>query len=374
MILHLIETGGPGGAEQMLLRLSDEYGRKGVSQMVCLRKEGWLADEVRKRGLPLEIEPTRKLPDFGWLRKFSQLSKARKITAIHAHEFAMNVRGALLGRYLGVPVVATVHGRGYYAEKWIRRQAYRLVSRSANLIAVSEDIRRHLISRCGIKSHRVSLILNGVDIDHFKPDEEKRRVFRNLFDVSDDHMLLGCIGSYYPVKGHYYLIEAMKGLTAIDRNVKLVLAGQGPLREELHRQAAERGLKDSVVIAGYIEDIPGLLSALDIFVMPSLSEGLPLALLEAAASKRSILATNVGGIPEIVTHMESGWLVPPGNIEALTDALVTLRDPQMRLKMASRVYAKVKKSWSLQHTADRYLNLLLPELSAVNTLLQRSIQ
>ena len=358
----------------MLLRLSDEYGRKGISQMVCLRKDGWLADEVRKRGLPLEIEPIKKLPDFNWLRKLKQLSKARKVTAIHAHEFAMNVRGALLGRYLGVPVVATVHGRGYYVEKWVRRQAYRFVSRTANLIAVSEDIRRQLISQCGVKPHRASLILNGVDIARFEPDEKKRRVFRNLFDVSDNQLLLGCIGSYYPVKGHHYLIEAMKELTAIDKNVKLVLAGQGPLGEELQKQAAESGLKDFVVIAGYIEDTPGFLNALDIFVMPSLSEGLPLALLEAAAAKRCILTTNVGGIPEVVTHMESGWLVPPGKVEALTDALIALRDPQMRMTMASRAYVKVKKSWSLQHTADRYLSLLLPDLSAVNSTLQRSVQ
>ena len=351
----------------MLLRLSDEYGRKGISQMVCLRKDGWLADEVRKRGIPLEIEPIKKLPDVNWFRKLSQLTKLCKVSAIHAHEFTMNVRGALLGRYLGVPVVATVHGRGYYGEKWVRRQAYRLVSRSANLIAVSEDIRKQLISQCGIKPHRVSLILNGVDIDRFKPDEEKRRVFRNHFKVSENQLLLGCIGSYYPVKGHHYLIEAMKGLTAIDRNVKLVLAGQGPLEEELQKHAAERGLNDFVDITGYIEDTPGFLSALDIFVMPSLSEGLPLALLEAAAARRCILATNVGGIPEVVTHMESGWLVPPGNVEALTNALVALRDPQICKKMAFLAYANVKKFWSLQLTADRYLNFLLPDLSAANS-------
>ena len=152
MILHLIETTGPGGAEQMLLRLAVEYGRRGLSQMVCLRKDGWLVGEVRRLGLPLKIFPIGGLPDIPWLRELRRVARNCGVTAIHAHEFAMNVRVAILGRWLGIPVVATVHGTGYYGDKWVRRQAYRLTSRWARLIAVSEDIRQRLINRCGVKS------------------------------------------------------------------------------------------------------------------------------------------------------------------------------------------------------------------------------
>lgn len=366
MILHLIETGGPGGAEQMLLRLAEEYGRRGLSQAICLRKEGWLAGEVRRRDLPLKIIPIGALPDVCWLRELRQLTRNFGVTAIHAHEFAMNVRGAMLGIWLGIRVVATVHGKGYYGEKWLRRQAYRLTSRSAWLVAVSEDIRQQLIKACGVNSRRVRVILNGVDTERFQYNEQKRRLFRERFGIRNDQLLLGTVGSYYPVKGHRFLIEAMKGIVGVNHNVKLVMAGQGPLADELRKQAEDSALGECINIVGYVEDTPGFLSALDIFVLPSLSEGLPLALLEAAANRRCIVATDVGGTPEIIVHKENGILVQPGDAKALRDALVELFDPRTRFSLAANAFATVTRDWSIQRTADRYLELLLALKSAEN--------
>lgn len=361
MILHLIETGGPGGAEQVLLRLADEYGRRGFSQMVCLRKEGWLAEEVRRRGLPLEILPLGQLPDLSWLCELWRLTRTYGVTAIHAHEFAMNVRGALLAKWLGIPTVATVHGKGYFGDKWSRRLAYRVTSRLANIVAVSEDIRYHLINLGRISPLRASVIPNGVDTRRFLFNAEKRRVMRAQFGVQEDQLLLGTVGSYYPIKGHRFLIDAMQKLVAIDRNVKLVMAGQGPLEEELRKQINDKALGAHVQIVGYVEDTPGLLSALDIFVMPSLSEGQPLALLEAAANGRCIVATNVGGIPEIIVNGESGVIVPPGDVDALADALaILLIEPESRRALATNAATTVQSGWSIQRTADRYLALLFP--------------
>jgi glycosyltransferase involved in cell wall biosynthesis len=357
----MIETGGPGGAEQMLLRLTDEYGRRGIPQIVCLRKDGWLAGEVRRRCLFLEILPLGRLPDFSWLKAVARISKKYGVKAIHAHEFAMNVRGAMLGRWLGVPVVATVHGIGYFGDKWARRQAYRLTSRSASLIAVSEDIRNQLVIRGGLNPQRVSVISNGVDVDYFRFNVKKRQYFRQLFDVKDNELLLGTVGSYYPVKGHRYLVEAMRKLVSINPCVKLVMAGQGPLANDLQKQLKDGGIGEYVKVVNYIEDVPGFLSAIDIFVMPSLSEGLPLALLEAGANSRCIVATKVGGIPEIVKNKENGILVPSGDADALTEALMMLFDPILRHRLASNMNLIIKRDWSIQRTADRYLKLLLPE-------------
>ena len=360
MILHLIETAGPGGAEQMLLRLADEYSRRGIEQTVCLRKDGWLAEEVRHRNLQLIIFPLGYLPDLPWLRQLGRFSRAKGVKAVHAHEFAMNVRGTLLGKWLHMPVVATVHGKSYYTDKWSRRQAYRFASNYSNLIAVSEDIRHNLISVCGLQPHRVVVIPNGIDPERYRFDEMQRRDYRQRFDVHEDQLLLGTVGSYYPVKGHRFLIEAMQRLLTLTPNLKLVMAGQGPLESELQTQIRESGLEHRTKIVGYIKDIPGFLSALDIFVMPSLSEGLPLALLEAAANRRCIVATRVGGIPEIIVHEESGILVPPGNVEALANGLAELLDPMKRSRLASNAAATVNTKWSIQSTAERYLELLLP--------------
>lgn len=359
----MIETGGPGGAEQMLLRLAEEYGQRGLSQMVCLRKDGWLAGEVRKRGIPLVILPLKKLPDIVWFRKMRQIVKEYNISSIHSHEFAMNIRGSILGKWLGTPAVATVHGKGYFSDTWPRKLAYRLSSRTAHFVAVSEDIRSCLITQCGLSPHHVSVIPNGVDMKKFRFSNEKRSAFRNQFGVNNGQLLLGTVGSYYKVKGHYYLIEAMKKIVSIEPNIQLLMAGQGPLGKELLNQALENGLDRWVQVIDYVDDISGFMSALDIFVLPSLSEGLPLALLEAAASERCIVATNVGGIPEVIEDGKNGILVPPGNSGALVEALIEMLNPSKRFSLASNAYCKVKRDWSLQRTADRYLKLLCPNSS-----------
>lgn len=362
MILHLIETGGPGGAEQMLLRLADEYSRRGLAQMVCLRKEGWLAGEVRRRGIPLEVKPLGRLPDLAWLRELRTLARTRGVAAIHAHEFAMNVQGALLAKWLCIPSVGTVHGKGYYADKWVRRLTYRAASRLTSLVAVSEDIRSNLITLVGVKPQRVTVIPNGVDTERFRFDAEKRSLIRSSLGVRDDQLLLGTVGSYYPVKGHRFLVDAVGKLTPLFPELQLVMAGQGPLAEALRKQADERGLGERVRVIGYVEDTAGFLSALDIFIMPSLSEGQPLALLEAAANGRCIVATDVGGIPEIIANGVSGIIVSAGDADALADAVALLAaDPDRRRGLAAGALAAVQGGWSIRRTADRYLALLFPD-------------
>jgi glycosyltransferase involved in cell wall biosynthesis len=187
---------------------------------------------------------------------------------------------------------------------------------------------------------------------------------RAKYGVSDNQLLLGTVGSYYLVKGQRFLIDAMKKVIAIYPMVKMVMAGQGPLAEDLRKQVNNNGLGANVQIVGYVEDTPGFLSALDIFVMPSLSEGQPLALLEAAANGRCIVATHVGGIPEIVANNKSAVLVPPGDVDSLADALVVLiAEPGFRVDLAANASMLVQKRWSIQRTADQYLALLLPGLS-----------
>jgi glycosyltransferase involved in cell wall biosynthesis len=357
--MHLIETSGPGGAEQMLLRLAEVYRARGIPQMVCLRREGWLAEEVRRRNFKLVIRPLGRLPDLGWLRDMRAVAVVNGVKALHAHEFAMNTRAAMLAKRVGIPVAATVHGKGYYDEKWTRRLALRLACRHAMIVAVSRDIQNHLAHRVGIDGERLAFIPNGVDTQRYRFDAEKRRQFRREYGLGEDQVLLGTLGSYYPVKGHRYLIDAMRLLARSHPNLQLVMAGQGGLEENFRNHIAELNLQANVRIIGYMEDAAGFLSALDIFVMPSISEGLPLALLEAAAAGRCIVASAVGGIPEFLIDRENGFLVPPGDSGALAEILSALvSDPEKRFSLGARATADIESKWSIERTADRYLALL----------------
>ncbi|MBU5613500.1 glycosyltransferase [Geomonas azotofigens] len=358
MILHLIETGGPGGAEQMLLRLAAEYSKRGMEQLVCLRKEGWLADEVRRRGFSLEVIPVGSLPDLGWILELVKLTRRYGIRGIHSHEFAMNIRGTLLSKVSCLPCVATVHGKTYYADKPSRRLAYQFVSKYAKLVAVSEDIGDFLVKFVNVSRDRLTVIPNGIDLDTYDFSLEERLAMRQNLGIQEDQFLIGAIGSYYPVKGHRFLLDAMVKVIKKEPRARLVVAGQGPLEKELLRQASNCGIEDKILITGYVDDTPALLSALDIFVMPSLSEGQPLALIEAAANGRCIVATAVGGIPEIITDGVNGILIPPGNVDDLADVLVMLlRDFPVREHLAASAVESARR-FSVKRAADSYLSLL----------------
>jgi len=156
------------------------------------------------------------------------------------------------------------------------------------------------------------------------------------------------------------LIQAIEELVKRgDTRVRLLLVGQGPLEADLRQSAVEYGLCDRVQILGYSNEVSDLLSAIDIFVLPSLSEGLPLALLEAAAAGRPLIATEVGGVPEIVDDGVNGLLVPPRDPKSLANAVQSLsHDPERRIKMGEAARKKVEANWSMTSVADAYLTLL----------------
>lgn len=344
----------------MMLRLAEVYGRHGHNQIVCLRKDGWLAEQVRQRGYKLLIRPLGRSPDVRWIFWLASRMRALSVNAVHAHEFAMNFHATAAARLIGLPAVATFHGRAYYAETRMRRAISRLTSHTASVVAVSEDIRRHLCEAAGLAGHRVHFIPNGVDVDRFRFDPEARERERAALGVSGQQFLIGAVGSYYPVKGHSHLIKALRLVVDAASDVQLVIAGQGPLAAELQQQVDAMNLTRNVRLLGYVADPAALLSALDAFVMPSLSEGRPLALLEAAANGRPIVASSVGGIPELVDHETTGLLVPPADPRELAEALGRLMaNADLRGRLGANAARTIREKWSIELTASHYLRLLL---------------
>jgi glycosyltransferase involved in cell wall biosynthesis len=342
-----------------MLRLADIYQERGHNQTVCLCKEGWLADQVRARGFRLLIRPLGHTPDARWIIWLLRNVRSLGIDAVHAHEFAMSVHAGLTARLAGIRAVATIHGKGYYADKLTRRVAVRVVSRVAKLVAVSDDICNYVRAATGVAGNYIRVVPNGVDTTRFKFDPAARERRRASLGVHHGQLLIGAVGSYYAVKGHRYLIEAMSRVRADHPSACLVIAGQGPLERELQDQITSLGLNDRVRLVGYVYDTADFLSALDVFVMPSLSEGMPLALLEAAANGRPIIASNVGGIPELLESGVTGILVQPGDVRQLAESLSTLLGSEVeRLRIGASATLAVEQNSSIAMTAERYLQLL----------------
>jgi sugar transferase (PEP-CTERM/EpsH1 system associated) len=357
-ILHLIETSGPGGAEKMLISLVENLEPGQYRSIICLLKEGWLSAQLQQRGFTTLILPQRQGLDLHWLRQCVRLIRQHRVDLLHAHEFTMNTFGSLAAWLCRVPIVTTVHGKRYYADKWQRRLAYRFVARhAASMVAVSEDIKRFLTERVRVRTERLATVYNGIDTKAYAPSEDGIRI-REELEIARTALVIGTVGNLYAVKGHTYLLKAAARVVRILPEAVFLIIGRGALLDLLQDEARALGIDTHVRFLGFREDIPALLHSMDLFVLSSLSEGHPLSLLEAMASCKPVVATHVGGIPEVVQHGQTGILVPPGDPERLASEIIgLLLDPQRVQQLGAEGRRRVYETFSLSQMVQRYQQL-----------------
>jgi glycosyltransferase involved in cell wall biosynthesis len=266
----------------------------------------------------------------------------------------MAVYGAWASWRLGIPHLITMHGGRYYAHRLRRRLALRAaVAASAHTVAVSAPLARHLATDLRLSIAKIRTVPNGV------PYQPPARVsLRDELGLTNTDRLLVAVGNLYPVKGHRHLIDAVSLLVDRYPNLHVAISGRGDLEKELRTQARDRGLKSSVHLLGLRADVGAILAAADVFVLPSLSEGLPLALLEAMFAGCPIVASDVGEVRTALNDGRAGLLVPPGNPEALAAALDRLlRDPQEARRFGDRAGAHARAEYDLARMVDRYVDL-----------------
>ncbi len=357
-IALLIESDGPGGAERLLIQTAEELRRRGhrVLPVGPAHGCGWLAAQLEAVGFETATFALRSAIDPRCVTRLVRLLRDRHIDVVHSHEFTMAVYGAAATSYLRVPHIVTMHGGGRFKQRWRRRAALRWAIRnSAAVVAVSGATQRDLVQSLGVDDDAITLIANGI-----QPLEgEPTRVRREL-QIQADELLILAVGNLYPVKGHRVLLDALSRLSrdAASQQWRLAIAGRGEEEESLRTLARESGIGDRVHLLGAREDIGDVLSAADVFVMPSLSEGLPLALLEAMFASKPIIASAIGGIPEVVGDGSEALLTPPGESRALASALRTLlAEPQTRTRLGVAARQRADAMFSLDALVDAYESL-----------------
>jgi L-malate glycosyltransferase len=352
----MLESDGPGGAETMLLHLAEELRRRGSD--VCPVGPhagcGWLADEFRARGFQPEVFTLRKPLDWSCVRGIEAMLRRRRVDVVHSHEFTMAVYGSVAARRMGLPHVITMHGGTGFADRWRRRAALRWAVRSSRVAAVSEPTRSQLAAALALPESRIEVVPNGIA---FQPGQ-RDRVRAELGLDEDEHLILA-VGNLYPVKGHIVLLEALALLRDGDGpRWRVAIAGRGGEETALRGFAHDHGFGHRLHLLGYRADIPDLLAASDLYVMPSLSEGLPMAMIEAMFAARPVVASAVGGIPDVVTHGTHGLLVPPGDPAALREALSRLLgSPAERQQQATAAYRRAAEEYGVEQMVDRYERL-----------------
>ena len=355
-IVHLIETDAPGGAERMLVHMITELEAAGCHNVVVLPRggEGWISGQLAGTGATTEYFELDRPVSPDCARWLVSLFRRQRIAIAHSHEFMMAVYGAWAAWRAGVPHVVTMHGGRYYAGRLRRRLALRAaVAMSGRLVAVSQPLVSQLSHDLWIRPTRITTIANGV---RFTP--AVRSTLRGELALSDADHLVVAVGNLYPVKGHTHLLEALAQLASTYPQLHVAIAGRGELAGALKRQAADSGLAARVHFLGLRQDIANILAAADVFVLPSLSEGLPLALLEAMFAARPIVATAVGDVPVALAGGAAGQLVPPGDPTALARAIDRLlAQPFEAQQLGHRAQVRATAEYGIERTVQRYAAL-----------------
>jgi glycosyltransferase involved in cell wall biosynthesis len=307
---------------------------------------------LRERGFEPGKFTLRRPLDLQCLRELTAMLRHAQVDVVHGHEFTMALYGAAAARRLRRPAVITIHSAHYVSLAMRRRVALSWAARSSRaMVAVSAETARTLEQRLWLRPGAVTTIHNGIVERAGTADG-----VREGLGVRSDEVLMLAVGNLYAVKGHPVLLDALHQLaTRAPGPWRLVVAGRGRNKAVLEERTRELGLTDRVQFLGHRDDVPDLLAAADVFVMPSLREGLPLAILEAMFAGKAIVASGVGGIPEAITPGEHGLLVPPGDPVQLADALLTvLSDVSLRRRLGDACRRRADAEFRVGHMADRY--------------------
>lgn len=352
-IAHLIESDGPGGAERMVAQLASELQTAGCRCVVFLPAdgEGWLADELA--GTSVTIEPFRleRPVSAASARRLAASFRRHGVAVAHSHEFTMAIYSAWAARHAGVGHLITMHGGRYYAGRLRRRLALRVAfGFSHRVVAVSKTVAHRLSHDLWLPLSRIETIPNGV---RFAP--VARSTLRDELRLSRTDRLMLAVGNLYRVKGHVHLLEAIAQLRDDHPHLHAAIAGRGELAGMLAARARSLGVADRVHLLGLRRDVTNLLAAADLFVLPSLSEGLPLALLEAMFAGCPIIASDVGEIRVALRNGEAGILVPPGDAAELAAAIDRLlRNSDLARQLGARAARRAGTQYDLSRMMERY--------------------
>jgi glycosyltransferase involved in cell wall biosynthesis len=356
-IAQMIESDGQGGAEILMLDLAVELRRRGhrVVPVGPPKKVGWLGERFRERGFELLMLGNRRPLDLQCLWRLRDSLKGNGVDVVHSHEFSMCVYGSAAAGLLGIPHVTTMHGNQEMTRALRRRVALRWAfRRSAARVAVSHATRQSLADELGVAPASIDVVLNGVPVVR-----GEGQGVRSEFAIQPGELLLLALGTVVPRKGHMVLLRALhrlaEGLPALPW--KLIIGGRlsGDEPAKLRGYIEEAGLGHRVHLAGQRPDVANLLAAADIFVMPSLWEGLPLAVLEAMLAAKPIVASATSGIPEAITDGVEGLLVPPGDEAALAAALArVMGEPSLRTALSQQALERARREFTIESMADRY--------------------
>lgn len=352
-LLFLAQNLGGGGAERIMLELAKRLLPSKYEIYICTMFPGGdLIDYALKLNVPIFCLNLRERSlNIGSLLKLYRFIRRKRIDILYSWLFYANILGRIVGRLAGVKAIISSQRNIDPWRKFYHVLIDRLTACLTDLIISNcEAGKARLVNVERISPEKIVVIYNGIDLNEFDL-KSTSRANKAQYGFPNDAKVIGTVASLTHKKGHIYLLEAMSKLVPIMPNAVLVLIGDGNLKGELVEKCHKLGISANVKILGYQhrESVKQLLSIMDLFVLPSLWEGMPNAILEAQALEVPVLATNVGGVPEIIEDNRTGLLVKAGDADELFNGMLKLlSDKEMASKLAKLGYQRIVELFSIE--------------------------
>lgn len=359
-----------GGAEQFVVRLANELIRR-RHRVSVVSAGGVLEEQLDPRVAHVTSRTRSKSPSglYATVHCLRQLIHEHQIQVIHTNSTNTALAARLARGSMPLPVIASAHGAW---TSWRKPVVAGILALSARRtvgcsLTMTRDLLRH-----GLPAQRALTIHNGIPVRPDGREDATRGACRAELGIPDDAPLVLCVGRLAEVKGFGYLLSAMPELLARQPETRLCIAGDGPLQDDLAAQIERLGLGERVRLLGRRSDVERLLSAADVFCQPSLYEAFPLAVIEAMAMGLPVVSTRVGGIPELVLHEETGYLVPSRSPEALSEKLAALiAEPERRQRMGQAGRARALSQFTLAQMTTSFENLYWEQYRDLNPALPK---
>ena len=348
-VIQLVEDLSVGGLEKVVFEIARFIDKERFDiEVWCVARGGPISEEIKKDGILVSVLDIHTYHNPANVLKMVRLLKKARPDIVHSHGYYAAVIGRIASRFARVPaVIAHVHNTYWnYAARNLFME-FSLSYITDKIVCCSNAVRDFVLQYEKVSPKKVITVYNSIDIERFRRPVEKTRLKRSL-GIAEDETVVISVASLTPKKGHRYLLEALGAIDA-KHKVRLLVVGTGPLRAELENYVHRKQLGAKVIFLGVRDDIPGLLGISDIFAMPSLIEGFGIATAEAMAAGLPVLATNVGGTPEVVSDGVSGILVPSKDPVALAEAITSLiLDKETAERMGREGYKIAKERFSVE--------------------------
>lgn len=368
-ILHLKTSATFGGAEILLKYWANYLDQNRFAQFIIFAEDGPFISIMKKMGMTVDYFPgLNSIMGLNKVLCLINFIKKNKIDLIHAHGARVNFWGSIAALLTGIPIISTEHNIDLWRQDTF---SFNMIDKFTFFInkiriGVSPAVCKMLYKQ-GINSDKIVCIENGIDVDRFNCKFNKIAK-RDEFKVPIEAKIIGTIGRLTEQKGHIYLIESAAHFLNVFPSSIILIVGDGPLMETLKKQVKKLDIENKVIFAGHRDDIPEIMSIIDIFVLPSITEGLPLVLLEAMAAKKPIVASNVSGVPDVIKNGIEGLLIPSKRPDLLAEKInYLIKNSKHAAKLAQAAFNKVSRKYDAKIMISRYekiYKILTSDLSA----------